>query len=102
MTGEVHWLPFVILLVAVSPAFVFWLYNRWANKRYIVEETTVRCRAHNNQLLNVTLVRDAKTGQPVGLRKCSAHHPDDIVRCDKGCLPQFVQLKFAAQEHAHA
>ena len=95
MTGEVHWLPFVILLVAVSPAFVFWLYNRWANKRYIVEETTVRCRAHDNQLLKVTLVRDRKTGDPVGVRRCSAFNPDDVVRCNKKCLPQFVHLKHA-------
>jgi hypothetical protein len=96
MTGQVHWLPFVILIVAISPVFVFWLYGRFASKRYVVEKTTVRCPAHDNQILDVTLVRDAKTGTAIGIRKCSAHNPDDTVRCDKSCLPRFVQLKPAA------
>jgi hypothetical protein len=95
MTGQVHWLPFVILLVAISPVVVFWIYGRWAAKKYVIEEATVRCRAHDNQLLHVTLVRDRTTGQPVGVKNCSAFNPNDLVRCSKGCLPQFVQLKAA-------
>ncbi len=96
MTGQVHWLPFVILLVAISPIIVLWLYGRRASKRYIVEETTVRCRAHGNQLVHVTLVRDAVTRQPIGIRRCSAFSPSDEVRCDKSCLPQFVHVQAAA------
>lgn len=102
MTGQVHWLPFVILLIAIAPVFAFWLHGRRASKRYIVEDTTVRCRTHDNQLVNVTLVRDAATGEPIGVRKCSAHNPTDIVRCNKACLPQFVQIKPAAAPEAHA
>jgi hypothetical protein len=96
MTGQAHWFPLIVLFVAISPVVVFFLYERWANKRYLVEEATVRCRAHDNALLKVTLVRDRKTGQPVGVRRCNAFHPDDIVRCNKKCLPQFVHLKTAA------
>lgn len=96
MTGEVHWLPFVILFIAISPVVVLWAYSRRISRRYVVEETTVRCRAHDNQLVHVTLVRDAATGEPIGIRKCSAHNPADEVRCDKACLPQFVHLKTAA------
>ena len=96
MTGQVHWFPFVVLLIAISPVVVFFLYERWASRKYLVEQSTVRCRAHGNMLLNVTLVRDRKTGEPVGVRRCSAFNPDDIVRCNKKCLPQFVHLKTAA------
>ena len=95
MTGQVHWFPFVILLIAISPVIAFVLYERWAARKFQVEETTVRCRTHGNQLLHVTLVRDRKTGEPVGLRRCAAFSPDDIVRCNKECLPQFVRLKTA-------
>ena len=81
--------PFVVLLLAVSPVLAFWLYGRYAAKRYSVEEATVRCRTHDNQLVHLLLVRDRKTGQPVGVRRCSAHANPEDVRCDKRCLPMF-------------
>ena len=93
MTGEVHWLPFVVLLVAATPVLAFWLYSRRASKNYVVEESTVRCSAHGNQLLHVTLVRDSAHGEPIGIRKCSAANPNDEVRCNKSCLPKFVHIK---------
>jgi hypothetical protein len=96
MTGQVHWFPFVVLAIAITPVIAFWAYAALANRRYRIEKTTVRCRAHDNQLLHVTLVRDAKTGAPVGIRKCAAFEPGDVVRCDKTCLPQFVQIRHAA------
>ena len=90
MTGQVHWLPFVVLIVAVSPVLAFWLYGRYAAKRYSVEEATVRCRRHDNQLVHLLLVRDRKTSEPVGVRRCTAHANPEDVRCDKHCLPMFV------------
>ena len=95
MTGEVHWLPFVALIVAATPVLAYWLHARRANKNFVVEESTVRCAAHGNQLLNVTLVRDSAHGEPIGIRKCSAANPNDVVRCNKSCLPKFVQVNKA-------
>ena len=103
MTGQVHWFPLLVLFLAISPVLAFWLYGRWAAKKYVIEETTVRCLAHDNQLMHVTLVRDRATGAPVGLRRCTAHNPVDVVRCNKACLPKFVHLHAtAAGAEAHA
>ena len=93
MTGQVHWFPFVVLIVAVSPILAFWLYGRYQAKRYSVEEATVRCRAHDNQLVHLLLVRDRKTREPVGVRRCSAHSNVEDVRCSKHCLPMFEAVE---------
>lgn len=96
MTGEVHWFPFVVLIVAISPILAFWLHGRYAAKHYSVEEATVRCRVHDNQLVHLLLVRDRRTGAPVGVRRCSAHANPEEVRCNKRCLPMFEQVEKTA------
>jgi hypothetical protein len=96
MSGQVHWLPFAILLVAIAPVLAFWVLGRKDSKHYLLEQHTVRCRGHHNQLVNVTLVRDAVTHDPIGIQQCSAYSPPDDLRCNKECLPQFVHIKTAA------
>jgi hypothetical protein len=89
MTGQVHWLPFVILLIAALPIVYLWFRNRRDERKYIVEHHRVRCRARGSQLADCTLVRDANTGEPIGIQSCSAQPGG--VRCERECLPLFVK-----------
>ena len=88
MTGQAHWLPLALLIVAAIPIVYLWFRSRREDRNYIVEHTHVRCRARDNQLMECTVVRDARSGEPIGIHECSAQPGG--VRCDKGCLPLFV------------
>ena len=88
MTGQAHWLTFAILVLAALPVLYLWVGDRRANRRYRVEQRKVRCRVRGNQLAECTLVRDAKTGAPIGLQSCTLQ-PDGI-GCDKACLELFA------------
>ena len=89
MTGQVHWLPLAILIVAAIPIVYLWFRSRREDRKYVVEHTHVRCRARDNQLVDCTVVRDARSGEPIGIQTCSAQPGG--VRCDKACLPLFVR-----------
>ncbi len=90
MTGQAHWLPFAFLVLAASPVIAFWLSDAIANRRYLAESSPVRCRIKGNALVQVTVVRDAATQAPVGIRNCSAHPDPSVVRCTRACLPLFA------------
>ena len=91
MTGQAHWLPFVFLLLAASPVLAFWISDALANRRYVVQSCNVRCRLKGNLLAKCTVVRDAKSGAPIGIRNCSVTQPDpSVVRCARPCLPLFA------------
>ena len=89
MTGQVHWLPLAFVMLAAVPILYFWFQSRSQDRKYLVEEGSVRCRARGNQLVHCTVVRDAETGQPLGIRNCSAVFGE--VRCDRACLPLFAR-----------
>jgi hypothetical protein len=89
MTGQVHWLPLALLLLAALPVVYLWIRNRREQRKYKVEHSHVRCRARDNQLVECTVVRDAASGDPIGIQTCSAQPKG--VACDKSCLPLFVQ-----------
>ena len=93
MTGQVHWLPFVILLIACLPVVYLWVRSRREEREYLVEHRHVRCRARENQLVDCRLIRDAKTGEPVGIQSCSAQPGG--VHCERKCLQLFVKAKAA-------
>jgi hypothetical protein len=98
MTGEVHWLPIAVVILAALPLVYLFIRDRIEARKYKVEESNVRCRAHENQLAHCTLVRDAKTGEPIGIRECTAQSP---AVCDQACLPLFIRAeKKAAAEAA--
>jgi hypothetical protein len=88
MTGQAHWLPFAILIAAALPLLYLWIRDRREQRKYKVEQTHVRCRARNNQLVDSTVIRDAKTGEPIGIQTCSAQ--PEGVHCDRACLPLLV------------
>jgi hypothetical protein len=88
MTGEAHWLSFAVVLLATLPVVYLWIRSRREERKYIVEQGSVRCRARGNELVQCTVVRDAKTRQPIGIRTCSAA-PGDVC-IDKTCLPLFT------------
>jgi hypothetical protein len=90
MTGQVHWLPIVLLLVAVSPVVALVVTGWLADRRYFVEQRRVRCRATGNKLVECTVVHDAETSQPIGIRSCSANANPENVRCERTCLPAFA------------
>ena len=89
MIGQVHWLPFVILLVTLAPVLAFWVYGWREDRRYLVQQGSVRCRSKGNILAQCTVVRDAKSGQPIGIRRCSACANPEDVRCERACLVLF-------------
>lgn len=99
MTGEVHWLPLAILGVSLIPVVLLFIREFREDRKYRVEHERVRCRARNNQLVNCTLVRDAGTGQPIGIRECTAWAGPEGSHCDQSCLPLFssTQPPAAAQ-----
>ena len=98
MTGQVHWLPLAILIAAALPILYLWIRDRREQRKYKVEQTHVRCRARDNQLVDSMVVRDAKTGEPVGIQTCSAQ--PEGVRCDRACLPLLVHAPHQAQQVA--
>jgi len=89
MTGQSHWFPFIVMLVAVSPVIALWLSGWLADRRYRLEERQVRCRSIGNRLVECTVVREAASGQAIGIRRCSAQANPEIVRCERTCLPMF-------------
>jgi len=90
MIGDVHWLPFaVLLLFGVVPVAYLWL-REWREERTVrVENRSVRCRVRGNRLAQCMLVLDAKSRQPIGIRSCSALAAPQDVRCGRTCLPLF-------------
>ena len=89
MTGEVHWLPLaVVMLAAALPAWL-WIRDRREGRKYLVEHGCVRCREKDNSLVQCTVVRDPRTRKPIGIRTCTAHRNIEDVRCAKSCLKQF-------------
>ena len=87
MTGQSHWFPLLVLIVASSPVFALWLSGWLADRRYLVESRHLRCRMSGNKLVDITLVREARSGAPIGIRSCSAQPDPDFVRCGRPCLP---------------
>jgi hypothetical protein len=90
MTGQVHWLSFILLLVAISPVVALAVTGWLADRHYLVEQRRVRCRATGNKLVECTVVRDAESCEPIGIRSCSAHPNPEDVRCARTCLPLFA------------
>ena len=90
MTGQSSWFSFAILIVASSPVIALWLSGWLADRRYVVEQRHVRCRLTGNQLVDLTVVREAQSGTAIGVRKCSAQPNPELVRCDRACLPMFA------------
>ena len=90
MNGQGHWLTLAVVLVAVSPVAALWVTGWLADRKYRVEQRPVRCRANDNKLVQCTVVRDAQTSEPIGIRTCSAHPNPEDVRCDRTCLPLFA------------
>ena len=90
MTGQVHWLPFALLLVAITPVIALCVAGWIADRRYFVEQRRVRCRATGNKLVECTVVRDAETQEPIGIRACTANPNPEDVRCARTCLPVFA------------
>ena len=94
MTGQAHWLTFAILILAALPIIYLWARDRRANKKFVVEHRKVRCRARGNQLAQCTVVRDAKTGEPIGIQSCDLQ--PGIVSCERSCLVMFPEKAAAA------
>ena len=89
MTGQVHWLPLVVVLLAALPILYLAIRSWRDDGTVLVEQGSVRCRQHGNQLVHCTVVRDAATGQPLGIRTCSAVFGE--VSCNRACLPLFAR-----------
>ena len=88
MTGQVHWLPLAVVLLGALP-ILYLSFRSWREDgTVLVEQSSVRCRQRGNQLVHCTLVRDAATGQPLGIRSCSAIFGE--VTCNKACLSLFA------------
>ena len=87
MTGQAHWVTLAILILAALPVVFLWARDRRASRKYIVEQRKVRCRARGNELVQCTLVRDAKTGEPIGVQSCTLQ--PGVVSCEKSCLALF-------------
>ncbi len=90
MTGQSHWFPFFVLLIASSPVGALWLSGWLADRRYVVEQRHVRCRMTGNKLVALTVVREARSGEAIGIRSCSAQPDPDFVRCGRPCLPMLA------------
>jgi hypothetical protein len=90
MNGEVHWLPLAMLLAAAFPVAYLFVRGHYQDRKYKVEQKSVRCRTRGNQLVQCTLVRDAKTGLPIGIRDCSAYAGAEGSHCERTCLPLFA------------
>jgi hypothetical protein len=69
----------------------FWVSGRIADRKYRNEPGSVRCRAHGNQKVNCTVVRDARSGEPIGIKECSEFPGPAAVGCARDCLPLFVK-----------
>ena len=92
MTGQVHWVPFVILFVAVSPVVALWIAGRLRDRAYRRDLGSVRCRSHGNKLVDCTVIRDAQSGDPIGIQSCTQFRNPEDVRCDRECLPLFSRV----------
>jgi len=67
----------------------FWLRDWFSSRLFKVEQTCVRCRERGNKLVQLNLVRDARTGEPIGVQACTGWRKRGEVACCKQCLPLF-------------
>jgi hypothetical protein len=88
MTGEAHWLPIAFVALSVLPIALLWVRDRREERKYEVEQRCVRCRTRGNQLARCSLVRDARSHEPIGVRSCSLQ--PGAVACGKPCLRLFA------------
>ena len=88
MTGEAHWLPIAFVALSTLPVALAFLRGRREDRRFSVEKRCVRCRSRGNQLAQCTVVRDADSRQPMGIRDCSLQAGQ--VACGKPCLRLFA------------
>jgi|1186.fasta_scaffold10807_2 hypothetical protein len=96
MTGQGHWVASLVLLVAISPIVVMWLSGLAADRKYRLESHSVRCREHDNRLVRCTVVRDASTGDPVGIQSCNGYGETGTADCAHTCLPLFARRSLSA------
>ncbi len=88
MTGQVHWIAALpLLLGALGLAWLFWSASR-AGRVFVLEERHFLC-APQHRKVDATLVRDARTDEVIGVRRCSGLPDPEAVTCGRRCVPGF-------------
>ena len=84
MTGQAHWLPFVIVMVVLAGIALALLRDRIDWKRIPVVRRRATCPATGKEV-ELELAQDRATGRFLGVRSCSRLSPPDEVHCAQGC-----------------
>ena len=84
MTGQAHWLPFLIVLVAIAALGLALVRDRIAWKRIPGVKRRVTCPT-TGQRTNLILAQDTASGGFFGVRSCSRFSPEDAVHCAQEC-----------------
>lgn len=99
MTGQAHWITaFPFIMGAVGIAWLLWRDAR-ANRRYRLEQRQFLCPDLHRKVL-ATLVRDAGSGEVMGVRRCSGNPDPETVACGRGCVPGFAPRAVRQQKAA--
>ncbi len=88
MHGESHWFPVVWMLVGGAAVLgIEWL-ERMLSRHLREQERDVLCPVRHERMRALVVVDD-RTGQPTGVRRCSAFENPESVTCAKPCLAEF-------------
>lgn len=103
MTGQVHWIAALpLLLGGLGLAWLLWRDAR-AGRDFRFERRHFLCPTQRRKV-DATLVRDASTGEVIGMRRCSGLADPETVTCGRSCVPGFgpraVRLQRAAMRGA--
>ena len=85
MTAPAHWLPLVFVAGPLLFVAFLWAWDRHLAKHYRVFNTKLRCFT-KAKLVQIGFARDAKTGEFLGVRSCTAFADPEHVTCDQHCL----------------
>ena len=85
MTGQAHWITFIPLFL--GGLLIAWLVLREARaaRRYWLERRRLNCPTLHRRVA-ATVVRDARSGEAIGVQSCSAFADPETVTCDKACV----------------
>lgn len=85
MTGEAHWLTLALLGLGAIGILVLLYFASRLDWRFRLTRRKLECPVHHEQV-DITAIRDEKTGQLTSVQSCSHFIKPGEVTCAQGCL----------------
>jgi len=95
MNGQSHWIDIVLLLIGGCGVAVLFLLN-WLSSRFLHAETRDFVCPRKGSV-EAVLVQNMRSGQWLGVRRCTAFKDPDFVTCTRDCVDELNEAEGAKQ-----